>query len=203
MRAIDLTGQRFGRLVAIEISGKNRYGHRLWLCRCDCGRTTCAVTGALRGGLIRSCGCLHIETCRQVNWKHGQYRSGAYSSWLCMIQRCTNPKNTGYRDYGARGITVCQQWRDFETFLADMGPRPVGASLDRLENTGNYEKRNCRWATKSQQSNNTRTVTRLKVNGITRTLHEWAEETRINPRTIQKRLNLGWSHTQALGVECR
>src|SRR5580698_5956070 len=145
----DITGQRFGRLVARRLSRKTvPSGGAMWLCRCDCGRRKLVWGVALRNGLARSCGCL------MGNRKHGQTaggrRTGSYNSWRCMIGRCTKPTDKNWERYGGRGIKVTRRWQGphgLEHFLRDMGPRPDGKTLDRKDNNGNYTRRNCRWAT--------------------------------------------------------
>lgn len=198
-------GQRFGRLIALEeLTERDRHGAIRWLCRCDCGAEKVVAGVALRNGLTQSCGCLHVESAAALNRRHGQYLSRTYKTWAGMIQRCTNPRKRYYEHYGGRGILVCDRWRnDFESFRADMGECPEGLSLDRIDVNGNYEPSNCRWATRAEQMNNTRTVTRLTVDGATKTLHEWASEKGINPRTLQKRLNSGWSHQNAVTTPVR
>ncbi len=162
-------GQRFGRLVVEAPAGHDRFGARLWTCRCDCGKIANKSGGGLRHGRIRSCGCMKVEHCKRVgakNRKHGAVlggrRSQEYISWQHMHDRCTNPNAHNYEYYGGRGITVCPEWSEFGTFLSDMGRRPPDATLDRKENDGNYSPDNCRWATKSEQNSNRRFWTRKR-----------------------------------------
>lgn len=148
-KRIDVSGQVFGRLT---VQRPEFVGDRtLWVCLCECGATTLARATDLRRGNKRSCGC------RQGWWLHGQsglLQTPTYRSWASMRDRCNNPNAAYYRLYGGRGIRVCSRWDDFSNFLADMGDRPVGKTLDRIDNDGNYEPGNCRWATPHEQNMN-------------------------------------------------
>lgn len=152
---IDLVGQRFGRLVVVGPAAKKTKFAR-WACRCDCGAAHEADSFNLKSGSVQSCGCLRSEL--QVH--HGHNRRGSrtrcYNSWTAMLARCTNPRSTKWKDYGGRGIVVCERWWTFENFATDMGDPPPGRSLDRINVNGNYEPSNCRWATASEQSANRR-----------------------------------------------
>lgn len=155
----DITGKRFGRLVAIERAGKTKNGESLWKCRCDCGRETQVSLCAL--GKTLSCGCLHAEATSKRFRIHGGKGTPEYAILLGMIQRCTNPKQPNFAYYGARGITVCERWLGpggYVNFITDVGLRPSGAhSIDRYpDNDGNYEPGNVRWATKVEQRQNQR-----------------------------------------------
>lgn len=162
-RLINLTGKRFGRLTVVSRApGLTNARKPVWECRCDCGRILTIAGGSLRWSHSRSCGCLRADTAPRNNpARHGHTRRrGAtpeYLSWKSMMQRCFNPKATGYDRYGACGISVCDRWRLFDNFLADMGPRPEGRSLDRYpDKYGNYEPGNVRWATMTEQRSNRR-----------------------------------------------
>ena len=161
----DISGQRFGRLVAIHVSGrKNR--EAVWSCLCDCGTTHEVTSTTLVAGKSRSCGCLQKEEqskrITKSNTVHGHNKSGrgnqspTWHSWASMKKRCTMVGHVSYPSYGGRGITVCPRWDEFVNFLSDMGDRPAGKTLDRIDVDGGYEPSNCRWATLSEQQKNKR-----------------------------------------------
>jgi len=162
---IDISNQRFGRLAVIERaeqSGRNT----MWRCRCDCGRETIVQANNLRRGASKSCGCLNAEWRKSYFTTHGHANKGhlspTYQSWKGMLNRCTNPNGYDWKLYGGRGITVCDRWRhSFENFLADMGERPVGYSIERIDVNGNYEPDNCKWIPLGDQVKNRRCSKRL------------------------------------------
>jgi hypothetical protein len=160
---IDLVAQRFERWLVVGFS-HIQSGKAYWLCRCDCGNERAVGGDRLRNGKAKSCGCLNIETASSRLRKHGHsaYANAGkstreYNSWVSMKQRCYNPLSAKFKDYGARGIKVCDRWlHSFANFLADMGLRPVGTTLDRIDSDGDYQPSNCRWATPLEQRHNRR-----------------------------------------------
>lgn len=184
MQETNIIGKRFGRLTVVKKTRlkDNRIG---WLCRCDCGNKKTIRTNHLLNGETKSCGCLKKE----VNKTHGKRNTPTYNIWSNMKQRCINKNGRGYKNYGGRGIKVCDRWlNSFENFLEDMGERPVKLTLDRIDNDGDYCKENCRWATRTTQNRNSRHCNKLTFNGETLTLREWSEKLDIKVCTLNYRV---------------
>lgn len=206
-RGEDLTGRKFGRLTVVGFGGFKTFpcGDRkkFWNCICTCGNKTNPLEGSIKSRKTESCGCLGSERRNQSRLKHGQNRRGGmsrtYNIWKLMKRRCYAPGATGYKHYGGRGISVCKRWlRSFSEFFKDMGPSPVGLSLDRINNSGNYTPKNCRWATRSQQRRNTRNNIHITFNGKTRVVEDWATVLGMNKQTLWYRIYSGWDHVRAL-----
>ncbi len=197
----DIEGVVFGRLTVIGLAsyGKNNY----WYCECECGNIVSVSLPNLKSGVSASCGCLHREAASAAKTIHGHAptsgASGTYSTWCGMKDRCNNSNSKFYVNYGGRGITVCERWNNkFENFLADMGERPPGLSIDRINNDGNYEPGNCRWATKFEQANNTRRNRRITYMSDTNTVAEWSNHLGFKAYVLNNRLRRGWSVDRAI-----
>ncbi len=193
-RKLDITGMRFRSLVALErVSTKSKKAY--WKCKCDCGNESFVYLGHLRSGNTKSCGCLH----RKLG---GKSNTRTYKTYKNMMSRCYNNKCSHYKGYGGAGITVCDRWRDsYLNFLEDMGERPDGTSIDRIDPSGNYIKSNCRWATAKEQCRNRKSNRILKHKGISATVAEWSEITGIGKYTISWRILHGWSIEEALTLK--
>jgi len=199
-KRIDLTGQKFGRLTVVKYVENDKWNKSRWLCQCDCGNQKNILSNSLKSNRTKSCGCLNKENIT----KHGHNRqnktSKTYVTWYNMIQRCTNFNHKNYKDYGGRGIKVCEQWRSFENFLEDMGERPLNMFLDRVDNDGNYCKENTRWATLKEQNRNTRYNRLFTIDGEIKCLAEWCEIYQKPYQTVRWRINHGWSIEEALEI---
>ena len=198
-KKLQLKGKQFGRWTVLEYAGTwNRNTH--WKVRCDCGTERVIKGTYLTSGQSRSCGCLMADKNRERQ-THGETGSRLYYIWCAMRYRCENPTDPAYSNYGARGIKVCNRWQSFENFRADMGRRPKGKTLDRIDNDGDYEPSNCCWSTYVEQTHNTRRNRWVTFNGKTLIVSDWARETGISESLIRYRLNHGWTTKQALTTQ--
>lgn len=194
---VDLTGRRFGRLVVVKSMGVNSNRHISWRCICDCGKYSTVSRPNLTSGQTNSCGCLKIERTREAKYIHGRGTSDpTYMSWSAMMPRCKTRKT-----YLKKKITVCRQWSgDFLCFLRDMGERPPNTTLDRINNDGNYEPGNCRWASASVQARNRSGLRPLTFKGETFLIEDWATLLGVKSHVISKRLKRGWPVDLAVSV---
>lgn len=195
----DLTGQVFGRLTAVAFRPDDTK-HPYWQCVCECGRETIVRASCLTSGYTKSCKCLAREASNKRNRRHGLRSRPEYEVWRLMVRRCHDPRCKSFRDYGARGISVCKRWREsVAAFIADMGPRPSPEhQIDRLNNNRGYEPGNCRWTTRIIQSRNKRDTILVEYRGKVSPLSELARKSRVNYDTIRYRLRAGWSAEDAL-----
>lgn len=200
-RARDLTGEMHGRLTVTGFAGRDHRGKLCWQCRCACGGETAVRYDQLVSGHTRSCGCLSSEKTAARTRTHGMSRARGpeYVAWSNMMQRCTNPRYKWWKNYGGRGIAVCERWRLFENFYADMGERPgKGYSIERKDNDLGYFPGNCVWATPKEQLRNTRRNQFITFQGLTLCREDWAIRQGLSREAIRKRLQLGWSVERAL-----
>lgn len=174
----DITGQRFGSLTVLHFTKRLdiKDSHSHWVCKCDCGKEVTVSGRYLRDGRTVSCGCVRTARVIKMSTTHGQYHTREYHSWASAKSRCFIQSDKKYPDYGGRGITMCAEWHaSFQAFIDYMGPRPERSSLDRINNDGNYEPGNCRWATKTTQVRNRRKTIRVIHEGQVISLPELAE----------------------------
>ena len=196
--------ERFGRLLVIgQWQAEN--GEQMRLCRCDCGKEVTTRRAYLIKGKKKSCGCLSRELAAArcaARTTHGHARGGVetptYRTWHSMVSRCTSKSHSAYYKYGARGITVCERWLRFEHFLADMGERPIGTTIDRIDGTKGYELANCRWATPKQQANNVSSNLVIEANGKRQTASAWSRDTGIPMYQLHRRIKAGWSQERTV-----
>lgn len=190
----SLSGSRFGRLVALEMVSAPKERQR-WSVRCDCGTKKTVLRSHLVTGKTKSCGCLKSEMAIAMNAAradHGMWKSREFILWMRMIQRCTDPNVDSFENYGGRGIKVCDRWlASFKNFYADMGPRPAGMSIDRIDVNGNYAPENCRWADAETQANNRRNCKHVELFGEMLTAPQIARRYGISKSTVVRRIAAG------------
>lgn len=196
----NLEGHSFHYLTVIKDIGRTNNGTIIYQCICKCGNITKANANSLRQGIIKSCGCWAKENARNKFSTHGLSKTRIYKIWCGMIERCTKIGNKNYDKYGARGIKVCAKWATFEGFYEDMKDGYDDTlTLERINNKGNYEKTNCKWATYKEQADNRRTTIYLTIDGVTKKLMEWSKISGTNPNIIRQRVKAyKWSHKEAV-----
>lgn len=186
----DHRGKKFGKLTPLVCRRHSKNGKYGWECLCDCGNSTFVLTGNMVRGISRSCGCLRRKISKETLRKrlsnsHHMTKSREYRTWQGMKARCYKKSHIGYKDYGGRGIRVCDRWlNSFENFLLDMGSKPVDKTIDRIDNDGDYSPSNCRWATHHEQEHNKRNSIILTYNGKTMCLTQWADYLRVNRSSL-------------------
>lgn len=194
----NLKGMKFGKLEVISRAGSNSAGKALWRCRCECGNETLVPTYRLTSGQTKSCGCKKYES---HNKKHGMTKTDIHNKWVQMRQRCNQKNCKAYKDYGAKGIRVCDEWNDFEPFWkwSIENGYCYGLSLDRIDNSKGYSPENCRWVEWKEQCNNRRSNILIEYNGETKTLKKWCSELGLSYSLIRNRIvNLGYSFEYAI-----
>lgn len=202
MKRLDLTNRKFGKLLVIR-KAKNQKHKTMWECKCDCGKITFVTTSNLTCNKIKSCGCLKNEKLIQRNSLHKQRHTNLYEVWKTMKQRCYNPKNLSYKNYGGRGIFVCDDWKNnfisFYNWSISNG-YVKGLTIDRIDNNGNYCPENCRWVDRVLQANNTRFNKHITINGKDDTLSNWLKYYNITRNKYYNRIKKGFSEQEALTI---
>lgn len=187
---IELLGQRFFSLLVVKYYGKDKFRQHLWECLCDCGKVRITTTGLLKNGKAKSCGCMVSKYASRHTLTHGMSYTKEWRVWKGIKSRCFRKKDKCYKDYGGRGITICDRWKiSFENFFLDMGYRPSkNHSIERIDNNGNYEPSNCRWATMKEQCRNRRNSNYITYDNKTYIISEWARLLGVNHSNIYQQL---------------
>jgi hypothetical protein len=194
----DITGRLFGRLTPVSVVAKQGRRGAFWLCECACGSRTTVSHTKIISGHTKSCGCYNSEARAAKNYKHGQSKTKEHVVWMAMRSRCNNPHDKNYKNYGGRGITVCKRWDSYTNFINDMGQRPSGFSIERIDNSKGYSPENCTWASRRQQSLNKRTTVFVIYKGEKRPLVEVTSEADVSHLNVRRKLARGWSIERAI-----
>lgn len=205
MKYLDLTNKKFNRLTALE-RVSNQGQKVMWKCKCDCGNIAYVSASNLTCNRTKSCGCLKDEKLIQRSTTHNQRHTKLYEVWKSIKQRCFNPNNISYKNYGARGITICDDWKNnFQSFFnwSMQNGYTTNLSIDRIDNNGNYCPENCRWTDRHTQSNNTRSNRYITYNNQTKTLADWVKTTNLSYGCVFSRIQKGWSIDKALNTPSR
>lgn len=197
---IDLTGKKFGQLTVIRIAIDIPYVRKKWLCKCDCGNEIIVQSGNLQSGHSTRCKACQLEDARKNNIKHGMTGTKLYGVWNTMINRCENPNTKSYCDYGAKGISVCEEWHDAKNFFdwALANGYKEGLEIDRIDTSGGYCSENCRWITRLKNANNKTNNRIISYNGEEKTLAEWARYYGVDYKLLHGRLSRGYSLENAI-----
>jgi len=187
MSKINLEGQEFGCWTVLSEAGR-RHGHVMWLCQCQCGTKRIVEGVSLRKGGTKSCGCMHEDLMAHLKGTHRLSNTSTHEVWKSMRQRCNNKRNKDYKYYGGRGIVCCDRWKRFEKFYADMGEKPEGLTLERIDNNKGYSPSNCKWVNMKEQNRNSRNNRVIKYGGETKCVSEWAEVLKIKVTVLRYRL---------------
>lgn len=203
MAALDLKGQKFGRLTVLERAENTKANKSKWLCKCDCGNLRKVVGSNLKNGMTKSCGCLERELNIQRSTRHGLESTRICHVWRNIKARCQNPKNTSYKNYGGRGITICEEWlgenglKNFAQWAYENGydenAEKGKCTIDRIDNNKGYYPENCRWVDLHVQANNKRNNVLITYNGRTQTLEQWCKELNLSRSMVKHRYERGWS----------
>lgn len=198
-RFIDLSGRRFGKLIAIRAVGQNKAKQYMWECRCDCGNTSVAIGSNLIRGNTKACGCVRLVDLANRTRIHGKVKTRIFKIWAGMRKRCLNHKCKSYHNYGGRGIKIDPKWDSFEEFYNDMiGTYSDKLSLDRINPNGDYCLSNCRWVTMQVQNNNRRNNRIIHYDSVSKTLSEWSSISGVPAGTISNRIKAGWGLSEAI-----
>ncbi len=208
---IDLTGERFGRLLVIEKIGCIKKKGSVWKCLCDCGKTVEVLGTYLRRGDTKSCGCYHSDSVRRMMLTHGKSKTRLYRVWAGIKNRCNNPNSSNYKYYGAQNITMCEEWEKsfevFEKWALDSGydesAKPQVCTLDRIDNESGYSPDNCRWTDHTHQCNNQKSNRLFEYNGVIHTMAEWAKIFKMNYSTLRARIRKGMNFEDAINKPTR
>lgn len=192
-RIIDMTGQQYGKWLVLNIGTKRHPTH--WLCRCECGTIRDIPRGNLIRGMTTNCGCEQRKKNKDRMSTHGESKTKLYGVWLAMRRRCYLPTDKGFKNWGGRGIKVCEEWRnDYQSFneWSLSNGYKEGLTIERIDNDKDYSPDNCKWATRLEQGGNTRRVLHIEIDGLTRTVKEWSEISGISGKLIRGRIKKGW-----------
>lgn len=204
-KVVDLVGQVFTRLTVLENDGTRIRGSIGWKCLCSCGKITHVVGWDLKAGKAKSCGCYANDMRGTYTITHGRTETPEYVIWTDLFQRCYNKKRAAFKNYGGRGITVCERWQKFENFLEDMGTRPaLDYTLDRIDNDRGYSKDNCKWSTRIEQANNKRNNIWIDYKGTAKTICDWERFLNFNPHVLYQRIFIyKWDVEKAFNTPMR